>query len=409
MKSPPKSAWYVAAILLAVILLAVKILVSNGKEDGNTIILGAVLSLSLKDKYGINGNNTYNGYELAVERINEKGGVRVGGEDYTLKLVTYDDESDPKLARELVERMIKEDGVEFMLGPYSSEMTKAVDRVTRNYTIPLVVPGAASGTIFNHKYIFGLLSTCGHYMEKVVELATEKAKEEGKNPKDLKIAIAVQNDRFSLCIRNAVLELAKKYEIKIVIDEKFSSTIIDLSGVFKKVREKTPDILMISGHSKGAEAAVLQMKEMSIDVPTTAITHCEAARIIEKFGIATEGIYCPAQWAPTLPYEGELFGTAMVFSEAMKLAYPQAGYTEVPYQAASAAAAVIVWKDAFERANSFDTEKLREALAKTDLMTFYGRIKFAPTGEIISKPMALRRIRNGKYVVVKLPESLQEQ
>jgi branched-chain amino acid transport system substrate-binding protein len=70
---------------------------------------------------------------------------------------------------------------------------------------------------------------------------------------------------------------------------------------------------------------------------------------------------------------------------------------------------VIVWKDAFERANSFDTEKLREALTETDLMTFYGRIKFAPTGQIISKPMVLRQIQDGKFVVVVSPETPPEQ
>ena len=401
MKISSKSFWYVAAILLAIATIWYFAIDLLPPPRQGTITIGAALSST--GKYAPNGNNTYNGYELAVEQINKTGGVKVDGKMYTLKIVTYDDESNPKKARELVERMIKEDGIDFMLGPYSSEMTKSVVRVTEFYKIPLIAAEAASRDIYppGNRYIFGLLSTCEHYMMNVMELAAAKATQEGKSLKNLKIAVAVQNERFSLCIRNAVLGQARKYGMKIAIDEKFPNTVTDLSGVFEKVREKDPDILVISGHAKGAVVAVRQMKEMQIRAPITAITHCEAARIIEKFGAAaTEEIYCPAQWAPTLPYEGELFGTAMDFSEAMKLAYPEENYTEVPYQAASAAAAVIVWKDAFERANSFDTEKLREALAETDLMTFYGRIKFAPTGEIISKPMVLRQILNGKFVVV---------
>ena len=69
-------------------------------------------------------------------------------------------------------------------------------------------------------------------------------------------------------------------------------------------------------------------------------------------------------------------------------------------RAAEAAAAVIVWKDAFERSNSFDTETLRSTIAATNLRTFYGTIKFAPTGQNVAKPMVLRQIQDGKLRVV---------
>ena len=64
-----------------------------------------------------------------------------------------------------------------------------------------------------------------------------------------------------------------------------------------------------------------------------------------------------------------------------------------PYQAAESSAALLVWKDAFERANSFDTEKVRDALSKTEIQTFYGNIKFADTGQNTAKPMVLFQVR----------------
>ena len=67
---------------------------------------------------------------------------------------------------------------------------------------------------------------------------------------------------------------------------------------------------------------------------------------------------------------------------------------------AQASAAVYVLKDAFERAGSLDKEKLRDALTKTNLKTFYGGIKFSKAGNNTAKPMVLRQIQNGKYVVV---------
>ena len=63
-----------------------------------------------------------------------------------------------------------------------------------------------------------------------------------------------------------------------------------------------------------------------------------------------------------------------------------------PYQAAESAAALLVYKDAFERANSFDKEKVRDALAQTDMQTFYGNVKFHETGQNIAKPMVLFQV-----------------
>ena len=59
---------------------------------------------------------------------------------------------------------------------------------------------------------------------------------------------------------------------------------------------------------------------------------------------------------------------------------------------------MLVWKDAFERANSFDTEKVRDAISATDMNTFYGPIKFSEAGNNIAKPMFYRQIQSdGSY------------
>ena len=72
------------------------------KVEGDTIILGSAISLT--GKYSTNGIHAQNGYELAVKRINEMGGVKVGGKSYKLKVVYYDDESTPARGAQLAER-----------------------------------------------------------------------------------------------------------------------------------------------------------------------------------------------------------------------------------------------------------------------------------------------------------------
>jgi branched-chain amino acid transport system substrate-binding protein len=371
---------------------------ADAKVEGDTIILGSAISFT--GKYATNGIHASNGYNLGVKRVNEMGGVKVGGKSYKLKIKYYDDESTPARGAQLAERLIRQDGIKFMLGPYSSGLTKAVAPVTAKYKIPMVEAEGASRSLFTqgNKYIFAVLSTSEQYLASAIALAAEIAIKNGRKPQDLKMAMAFENDPFSLDVRAGVMDDAAKYGIKIVIDDKLPRDLADMSATLTKVKALKPDILVISGHSKGAATAARQIKEMKIDVPIIALTHCEAAKVIKKFGAATNGFLCPTQWAETLSYFGAYFGKAADFDKLFKKTYK--GYKNVPYQAAQAAAAVLVYKEAFERADSFDTEKVRQALTETDMKTFYGSIRFSKAGNNIAKPMVLRQIQNGKLNVV---------
>ena len=371
---------------------------AQAKVEGDTIILGSAISLT--GKYATNGIHAQNGYEIAVKKINDGGGVQVGGKSYKLKVVYYDDESTPARGAQLAERLIKQDGVQFMLGPYSSGLTKAIAPVTEKYKIPMVEAEGASRSLFTqgYKYLFAVLSTSEQYLASAITLAAEMVEKEGRKPSDIKIAMAFENDPFSLDVRAGVLDDAKKYNMQVVIDDKLPRDLSDMSATLTKAKAIKPDLLIVSGHSKGAATAVRQINEMKIDIPMIAITHCEAAKVTDKFGAGANDILCSTQWAETLSYEDEMFGTAADFHEEFKQTFD--GYTTVPYQSAQAAAAVMVWKDAFERANSFDIEKVRDAIAATDMNTFYGPIKFSEAGNNIAKPMVLRQIQEGKYNVV---------
>ncbi|MGI9408679.1 MAG: ABC transporter substrate-binding protein, partial [Hyphomicrobiaceae bacterium] len=226
------------------------------------------------------------------------------------------------------------------------------------------------------------------------------AEKNGKKPSDVKIAIAVENDPFSLDIRTGILDDAKKFGMKAIIDEKLPRDLSDMSAILTKVKLQKPDVLIVSGHSKGAATAVRQIGEMKINVPMIAVTHCEAADVTGKFGPTANGILCATQWAETLNYKDDIFGSALNYSREFKAHFREYANKFVPYQAAQASAAVYVFADAFSRAGSLDNEKIRQALTKTDMATFYGSIKFSEAGNNIAKPMVLRQIQNGQYNVV---------
>ena len=373
------------------------------------IVLGSAISLT--GKYSTNGLHAKNGYDFAVTKINDAGGIKVGDKTYKLRVVYYDDESTPARGAQLAERLIQQDGVQYMLGPYSSGLTKAIAPVTEKYQIPMVEAEGASRSLFNkgYKYMFAVLSTSEQYLASAIDLAAEMAEKNGKKPSDVRVAMAFENDPFSLDVRAGVIADMERHGMQNVIDDKLPRDLSDMSATLTKVKALKPDLLLISGHSKGAATAARQIGEMGISVPMIAMTHCEAADVTGKFPDAANGLLCPTQWAETLSYSDPFFGTAAEYEVEFKATYPEYAEKTVPYQTAQATAAVWVFKDAFERSGSLDKDALRDAIAATELSTFYGGIKFAPEGNNIAKPMVLRQIQDGAYNVVAPSEFASHQ
>ena len=369
---------------------------ASAQADADTIVLGAPVSLT--GKYSVNGKNTKDGYDLAVKRINEMGGVKVAGKTYKLKVIYYDDESTPARGAQLTERLISQDGVKFMLGAYSSGLTKAMAPVTEKYKIPHVEGNGAARELFSegYKYLFAVLSTSDYYLRDAVNLAAEVAKQHKRDPKTLKIAMAFENDPFSLDVRQGIIEDAQKYGMKIVVDDKLPPEINDMAATLTKVKALKPDLLLVSGHEKGATLVVKQTAEMKVNVPIMGATHCDSAKIAETMPKIAEGFLCASQWDRSLAYKDKWFGSA---NEYAKIFEKEFNYP-APYQAAESTAVVLVFADAFARAGSLDPEKVRDAIAATDMMTFYGPIKFDSTGKNTAKPMVLYQIQGGDYKVV---------
>ena len=356
---------------------------SFSKVEGDKIILGAAVSLT--GKYSSNGVHTQNGYNMAVDRINSMGGVKVGGKTYKFDIIYYDDESNPKRAAQLAERLINQDGVEFMLGPYSSGLTKAMAPVTEKYGVPMVEANGASRSLFTkgYKYLFAVLAPANLYLDVAIRTAVEL-----NGGKPVNIAMAFEQDAFSQDVRLGIVDAAEDTGSKIVIDDKLPKELNDMAATLAKVKATKPDVLVVSGHTKGALTAIRQIAEMKVDVPMLAMTHCDAAKLSKQHGKNAQYALCASQWHKTLTYKDKWFKDGMTYDKDFTEMF---GYAP-PYQAAESSAALLVFKDAFERANSFDQKKVRDALAATDMQTFYGNIKFAPGGQNVSKPMVLFQV-----------------
>lgn len=387
------------AQLWPAILLAAPLSLCGGPGApgaGDVIVLGAAVSLT--GKYAPLGTSTKHGYDLAVHAINDKGGVTIRGRNYHLAIRYYDDRSDPAQSAALAERLIAQDGVRFLLGPYGSAATRAVLPVAERHKVPMVQAGGDDPGLFSkgYRYHFAVPSSADQRLVPAIHLAAARAQALGKAKDELKVALAMDPSPFAQHVRAGVLAEVRRYGMTVVIDDRLPLDAEDMSATLNRVRLLRPDLLLISGQEKGAVTAVTQLREQRIEVPIVAMTHCQRARIADTLGEAAERVFCGRQWHRSLNVRDALFGSAEAFAQAFERDYRY----EAPDQAAQSAAAVRVFADALARTQSLDPEAVRDGIAATELETCYGPIKFDAAGRNVAKPAILTQIQHGKHVVV---------
>ncbi|MGF1476125.1 MAG: amino acid ABC transporter substrate-binding protein [Geminicoccaceae bacterium] len=364
--------------------------------EQKVITLGAVVSLS--GRHAQLGRHQTRGYDLAVRRINEQGGVLVGNTHYRLSIEYRDDRSKRSVAQAAARELI-EGGVDFMLGGFSSGLINAVAEVTEPSAMPLVQGGGALLSLYNHdrRHLFGVVSTIDKYLTSILSVAIEQARHRGRNPADLTLAIAVVAGAAGNEIKAPVIAQAKRAGIDLIVDQTLPATFdeAEISGLIDRVEAERPDILLVFGYAKATLLTVQELARRKLNVPVVGATHCDGAEV-EKLGDAANYILCTSQWDAYANYPDRRFGSSVAFLVDFNLRY---GYLP-PYQAAQGAATVLTLAEALERAGTLERPRVREALAATNLITMFGPIRFDETGKNDIKPMVVLQIQNGRYKVV---------
>lgn len=361
----------------------------------DTIRFGAALSFT--GRASREGRLSRHGMELWRDVANQKGGIKVGDKSYKADIKFYDDESDPKTTAKLVEKLITEDGIKFILGPYGSTPSFAASAITEKYKALIVVGMGSAEAIFERgfKYLFGPLTTASFYLADSLKLAA------GQKPKPETVAIIFKNELFSMQSAEGGKKVAEGLGLKVVYFEKYPPDARDLSSIITVVRAKNPDIFIVSGHFADSFLAVKQAKELKLN-PKVIIGNVGVATpdFITSLKEDAESILGPTQWVPNQKTRDAVLGSAEDYTRLYEKTY---GY--IPdYHSAGQSVAPLIFQLAIEKARSLDIEKVREAMAKLDMDTFFGHIKFNEKGMNVAKGMAVLQIQQGKHVPIYPPE-----
>jgi branched-chain amino acid transport system substrate-binding protein len=334
------------------------------------------------------------GYDLWAEQANKAGGISVGGKKYKVEIVYADYQSNTPRAVQTTEQMITQDNVNFLFGPFGSGAAKAGSSVSEKYKVPTIAATASSVQVYDqgYKYLFGTFTPNDTLTTPLTQIVKAKA------PDVKKVAILARNDLFPLAIAQEMEKSAKANGFEVVYFEKYAINTLDHSATLSQIKSLSPQWIFVTGYINDLLLVRKQMTDQQIKAGVvTMIAGPAYQEFIDAAGPGGENITSAAWWHPAAQYSGkDIFGTTANYVKLFREKYK----SDPDYAQASASVSGALFQMAIERAGSLDRDKVRDELAKMDVMTFWGPVKFGSTGQINSLEPPVFQLQGGKAVVL---------
>jgi branched-chain amino acid transport system substrate-binding protein len=338
----------------------------------DVIKIGAPLALtgSLADE----GKKQDVVWKMWLDKVNAAGGISVGGRKMQVELVKYDYQSDGQRAAQLAEKLITDDKVDFALSPFGSGHTKIVATVTERYQTPLLACASSSEAVFDQtfKYLFGTLSPNGGMTNAMVAFFKTKM------PGLKRIAVLGRDDVFPKSMAQGLSAAAKSAGLDVTYDQLYAVGTMDHSAAVSAIKATNPDWIYATGYTQDLILIRKQMADLGVKAPIITMVAGPAYKeYTDGLGNLANGVTSSSWWHHATNYKG--IGVWPTTADFYK-EFVAKEHSDPDYVHASCAAAVVVLKDAIERAGSTDKSKVRDALAATNVSTFYGPVKFSANG-----------------------------
>ena len=339
-------------------------------------------SMSVTGTYAKPGSYQKEGYDICIDELNGKGGL-LGRK---VELVIYDDQSQPATAVKLYEKLITEDKVDAVMGPYSSAVSEAVANVTEKYKKVMVAPLAATTSIFKkgRKYIFMVITPAENYLDGLIDMAAKRGLKT--------VAIINEDTLFPKASAAGTAEAAKKRGMQVVLQEAYPKGNTDFSALLVKIKAANPDVIAAGTYFDDAVAITRQMKELNVNPKMFGLTvGGDLPEFYDLLKQNAEYVYGSTQWDESLPYPGQ---------KEFLAAYTKKFKHEPSYHAAAGYAGCLIYGEAVKRAGTLDADKVREQLLKMEIKTAFGDYKVEPDGFQVAHKMVMLQWQDGKRVVV---------
>jgi len=368
--------------LLAIVLL---VLAGCGPGGSNEILVGEVDPLT--DSAAVYGAPQSDALKLAIEEINDAGGVTVDGEDYTFKLVDYDDKGDPNEAVSATQKLIDRDGVKYILGwAVSASAMAAADELGNKEDVLMLVGNAGAQSIVTQGYdnVFRTRPPAGYTGGPAGEFVADQGVKK----------LAVLGQLEDAIYAEYFEHFKESFEAnggEIVGEESFQLSERDMYTQLNKLMSKNPDAIFVPGSVEPAAFTFKQLRELSFEGDIYGFTGGTPEQFSEVLDDEQmNGIY------DLRPLETTYAAMSDVGQEYVENFKEKYDVNPVP-SAVNAYDQMYVLKTAIENANSLEVDDLIKEInemeppeeAALTYMTIDGKM-YDPNGQAFTTNVAMQ-------------------
>lgn len=366
--------WY-----LFILIFCVLISISCKKQESE-ILIGEYGSLTgTTATFGI---STRNGVDLAIEEVNQGGGL-LGKK---VRVIVEDDQGKPEEAQTVVTKLINKDRVVAVLGEVASSRSLAAAPVCQSNRIPMITPSSTNPKVTQiGDYIFRVC-----FIDPFQGFVMAKFASQSLKIKNVAILRDIKND-YSVGLADVFVENFIKMGGKIVTDQSYSEGDTDFSAQLTSIQSAKPEAIFVPGYYTEAGLVARQARKLGLTIPLMGGDGWDSPKLWEIGGEALNDCYYSNHYSVDDP------------SPAIQkfVADYKKRFNQVPDALAALGydAARILFQ-AFRTVGTTEPAKVRDAIAQTKEFAGVTGLITLDSNRNAVKPAVVLRVKNGKLEYV---------
>ena len=364
------------------------------------------MTASLTGRYQGPGRQARAGVLAWIEDMNQAGGLRVNdhAEPQPVRLICYDDAGRGERCRDLTERLIVDDRVDLLLGPYASGLTRRAAAAAEQHQRVLWNHGGSTDAVYRngHAWVVGILTPASRYFHGVIDAALDAA--------PLLRRVAILHGVTGAFPRDVAAGAAEYCRARGIADAQripYAPDTDDFTPLLQSLQAEPPDMLLGVGRIEDDLRLAAQLANIGLPLKAVGLIVAPLQHFHATLGTAANGFIGPSQWEPgvvTQPDYGP--STAEVLRSLQRYATAD---VNIDYPMAQAYAGCLVMQRCIETAGTLDQAALRQVAGELDFTTFYGRYRIDPhTGRQLGHVMPVVQWRQDAKVMVWPPQMRQQ-
>ena len=358
----------------AVLAAATMALTGAASAQSGEIKIGS--SMAMTGGLGPNGKSALLAWKIWEEDVNAKGGL-LGRK---VKLIYYDDQSNPSTVPGIYTKLLDVDKVDLVLGPYATaQAAPAMPVIMQKGKVFIILFGLDVNHEFKYPKFFAMIPTGPDTKPSFTEGFFEVAA--AQSPKPQTVALVAADQEFSRNACDGARDNAKKANLKVVYDKTYPPSTTDFSPIVRAIQAANPDVVTICSYPLDSVGMVKAVNEANFKPKMIggAMVGLQATVFKRQLGPLLNGFVNYETWVPakTMMFPGTEDFLKKYQARAGAEGVDPLGY----YLGTWGYAYIQILGEAVQATKSLDDNKLADYIGKTTFKTIMGDVKFGKGGE----------------------------